>query len=174
MPPDAAVAFADEIRIGLHGQVRRRWTPKGFKLRQRVEIVYVWRYLLLAVTPDGRLWWEWLERFRKEPVAEVLRSWKDDGPDALVWDNAPSHTAKLVQEVGLPLIRLPSYSPELNPAERIFQEIRRHIEGEVYGTLDRKKEKVEAFLIALAADPARVRCLAGWDWITDALSSRAA
>jgi transposase len=30
---------------------------------------------------------------------------------------------------------LPSYSPELNPAERIFEEVRRRVEGRVYDSL---------------------------------------
>jgi hypothetical protein len=165
-----AVAWADELRLGLHGQVRRRWTPRGVKLRLKVEVRYVWRYLALAVDPAGRLRWRWLGRFRKEPVAEVVAAWRADGVRALVWDNAPSHTATLVREVGLPLVGLPSYSPELNPAERVFEELRRAVEGEIYGDIDAKVAAVEAVLVPLAADPARVRQLAGWDWITHALA----
>jgi hypothetical protein len=29
------------MRLGLHGQVRRRWTPRGIKLQQPVGIRYV-------------------------------------------------------------------------------------------------------------------------------------
>ena len=165
-----AVAWADELRLGLHGQVRRRWTPRGVKLRLRVEVRYVWRYLALAVDPTGRLRWRWLERFRKEPVAEVVRAWQADGVRALVWDGAPSHAAKLVRDIGLPLVRLPAYAPELNPAERVFEELRRAVEGEIYGDIDAKVAAVEAVLAPLAADPARVRQLVGWDWITQALA----
>lgn len=32
-----------ELRIGLLGQVRRRWTPRGVKIRQRVQFGRVWR-----------------------------------------------------------------------------------------------------------------------------------
>ena len=38
--------------------------------------------------------------------------------------------------VGLPLIELPPYSPELNPAERVFEEVRRWIEGKVYQRME--------------------------------------
>ncbi len=165
-----AVGWADELRLGLHGQVRRRWTPRGVTLRLKVQVRYVWRYLALAVEPGGQLRWAWLERCRQEPVAELVGRWQAAGLRALVWDNAPSHTAKLVRGVGLPLVGLPPYSPELNPAERIFQEIRRAVEGQVYADIDAKIAAVEAVLVSLAADPARVRQLAGWDWITDALT----
>jgi hypothetical protein len=158
------------MRLGLHGQTRRRWTPRGVKLRQKVEVRYVWRYLALAVDPAGHLRWRWLERFRKEPVAETVAAWRADGVAALVWDNAPSHLAHLVRGAGPPLVRLPPYSPELNPAERVFEELRRAVEGEVYGDLERKVAAVESELRRWAADPARVRRLTGWTWITDALT----
>jgi hypothetical protein len=164
------VAWADEMRLGLHGQVRRRWVPRGVKLRLPVEMRYVWRYLALAVTPAGQVRWRWLERFRKEPIAETVTAWRTAGIAALVWDNAPSHTAKLVQAVGVPLIALPPYSPELNPAERVFEELRRAVEGVVYGDLAAKMAAVEQHLQALAADPARVQRLVGWDWIQQALA----
>lgn len=166
------VAWADEMRLGLHGQVRRRWTPRGVKLRQPVEIRYAWRYLALAVEPlAGRLRWQWLERLQKESVAAVVGHWQADGVAAVVWDNAPSHTAKVVQGAGLPLIGLPSYAPELNPAERVIEELRRAVEGEVYGEIERKVAAVEAALRTLAADPVAVRRLVGWDWLIDALAA---
>lgn len=66
---------------------------------------------------------------------------------------------------GLPLVGLPPYSPELNPAERVFEELRRATEGKVYATLDEKVAAVEERLRGLEADPERVRSLANWDWI---------
>ena len=119
-----AMAWADELRLGLHEQVRRRWAPRAVKLRLKVQVRYAWRYLALAVDPTGRWRWRGLERFRKVPVAEVVAAWQADGIQALVWDNAPSQTAKLVRRVGLPRVGLPPYSPELNSAERVFEEIR--------------------------------------------------
>ena len=46
---------------------------------------------------------------------------------------------------------------------------RRAIEGKVYPTLDDKVAAVEAELAKLKADPARIRSLAGWDWIDAAV-----
>ena len=165
----AAVAWGDEMRLGLHGQVRRRWAPRGVKLRQVVEVKYVWRYLALAVHPTGRLRWRWLANMQKESVAEAVQGWREGGVGALVWDNAPGHKARLVQQIGLPLVPLPPYAPELNPAERVFEELRRAVEGRVWGTIEAKVEAVEALLQDLARQPERVRRLAGWTCITDAL-----
>ena len=126
--------------------------------------------MALPGDPTGRLRRRWLERFRKEPVAETVAAWRAAGVAALVWDNAPSHTAHLVRAAGPPLVALPPYSPELNPAERVIEELRRAVEGEVYGDLERKVAVVEAELRRWAADPARVRRLTRWAWIADALA----
>ncbi len=88
---------------------------------------------------------------------------------AVVWDGAPSHRDRRMRGLGLPLIGLPPYSPELNPAERVFEEVRRWIEGKVYRSIDDKVEAVEAFLTEFESDPNRVRSLAGWEWIDGAV-----
>ncbi len=42
------------------------------------------------------------------------------------------------------------------------------MEGTVYPTLDAKVAAVQTFLEELAAAPARVRRLCGWDWLLEA------
>jgi transposase len=82
-----------------------------------------------------------------------------------VWDRAPSRRAKVVKAVGLPLIEQPPAAPELNPAERVFEELRPEVEGRVFGTIDKKMAAVERALRGLAASPERVQRLTGWSWI---------
>jgi DDE superfamily endonuclease len=166
-----AVAFADEMRLGLHGRVRRVWAPRGVKVRQRVQLRYEWRYLALAVDPlAGTLRWRWLPNLRKEAVAAAASDWKADGLAAIVWDGAPGHRAKAVRAVAPALVTQPPASPELNPPERVFQELRRAAEGVVYPTLEEKVAAVERELTALAADAARLTRLTGWAWIADNLA----
>jgi len=120
----------------------------------------------------GTIWWTWVETMKAadlRPVIAELRAL--DVLDALVWDGASSHADAGVRAVGLPLVALRPYSPELNPAERLFEEIRRRVEGTVYATLDDKTAVVEAVLDDLDADPARVRRLCGWGWITTAVQT---
>ena len=91
--------------------------------------------------------------------------------DGLVWDNAPSHHDGDITDLDLAFVGLPSYSPELNPAERLFEEIRRRFEGTTYATLDAKVADVQTFLEELDADPPRLRRLCGWDWINAAIAT---
>ena len=166
---DAGIVAADELRLGLRGQVRRVLAPRGVKVVQRLQLTYQWAYLLLAVDPRaGTLRWRWLERCRAGPIKEALAAWN---PDAVLWDGHGAHTARLLADLPVARIRLPAYSPELNPAERVFEEIRRHAEGQAYPTVADKQAVVDTYLVDLARDPARVRQLCGWDWLTAALDA---
>ena len=168
---DEVIGHADEIRVGLLGQVRRRWGRCGVRIRQRVQRKRKYRSLFLAVDArSGRLWYCWLDSTRGEQFCGVVRGMEQTTEmAALVWDGAPGHRDERVGRIGVPLIALPPYSPELNPAERLFEAIRAEIEGEVYADLDAKCARVDAILAAWDADPHRVRALVGWHWILDAL-----
>ncbi len=158
------------MRLGLHSQLRRRWCPRGHRLVQPQQMKFEWNWLSLAVdVQTGRLFWRWQERLRSDCVQETVSEWKQQGIDVLVWDNAPSHHAKIVAEVGLPLAYLPPFSPELNPAERIFEEVRRWVEGKIYDTLAQKVEAVELYLTQLASDGEAVKQLASWEWIRQSI-----
>ena len=41
---------SDEMRLGLRGQTRKVLAPKGVKVVQRLQLVYEWSYLVLAVS----------------------------------------------------------------------------------------------------------------------------
>jgi hypothetical protein len=166
-----AFGFGDELRVGLRGMVRRVWGRRGVKVRQQLQLTYEWRYLFLVVDGQaGRLFWCWLDSMAGDEIlAAVGGLQRDTDLAALVWDGATSHRDTRLEALGLPRIALPPYSPELNPAERVFEEIRRRIEGKVYPTLAAKVAAVEEFLAEWDADPARVRSLAGWDWIAAAI-----
>ncbi len=164
-----ALAFGDEMRVGLCGQVRRVWAPRGVKVRQRVQMKREWRYLALAVDGlRGSLCWCWIASMQGAAIAEAVASWKEQGIEAVVWDGASGHRGPEVRQVGVTLVQQPPAAPELQPAERVFEELRRVVEGTVYASLDEKVAAVERELQALAADPARIQRLAGWAWIQEA------
>ena len=171
MTSATAFAWGDEMRVGLRGTTRRVWGRRGVKVVQSIQLSYQWRYLFLAIDGRaGRLHWCWIDRLDADSVLAAVGGLARTAElGALIWDGAPAHRDARVAELGLPTIGLPAYSPELNPAERLFQELRRAIEGQVYPTLDDKVAAVEAELAEWDADPPRVRSLAGWDWIDAAV-----
>ena len=138
------------------------------KVVQRLQLVYEWKYLFLVVDfARGKLEWAWIDSMSSETVARAALSVRRyTEVRALVWDGAGSHRSELVRSIaGVKTITLPAYSPELNPAERVFEEVRRWVEGRVYGSIDEKVEAVNACLSRLDSDPERVKSLVGWEWI---------
>jgi len=155
------------MRVGLIGQVRRRWTVRGVKLCQRVERSYEWRYLQVAVDPlSGEVWWRWSARLGEEAAVAALSEWRALGVAVVVWDNAGSHRVRKVREVGVALVYLPAYWSELDLVARVFCAVRRCVEGVVYGSLEAKLAAVAGALGGLRDGMVR---LVGWDWIREAL-----
>ncbi len=136
------------MRVGLIGHVRRVWAPRGVKVVQPVEYKREWAYLNLAVNGlTGQLRWEWTENMQGAAIAPVVEQWAADGLTVLVWDRAGGHRGAAYGDVPVKLIEQPPYSPELNPAERVFEYLRSKVEGKVYGTLAAKQAALEAELV---------------------------
>ena len=157
--------FSDEMRFGLWGQVRRRWGIRGVKIIQPKQIVYAWRYLVLAVDVIHLdLKWTWADRMNQASLKPIFQQWD---LETVIWDGASSHRGQDIGQLSMNRIFLPPYSPELNPAERIFEEVRREIEGVVYPSLQAKQHRIDQFLRRLRADKKRLASLVSWDWIVD-------
>lgn len=167
----AGLYWGDEMRLGLIGQVRRVWAPRGVKVVQVVEYKREWAYLNLVVNGlSGQLRWAWTENMKGDSIAPVVKAWEEAGVSVIVWDRARGHRGPAYQDVAVRLIEQPPYSPELNPAERVFEHLRGKVEGQVYGTIEAKKRAIEAELEKLAAAPNSVKSLAGWDWIRQSVN----
>jgi transposase len=59
----------------------------------------------------------------------------------------------------LELARLPAYSPELNPVERFFQELRRKWKFRVFNSLEEAESYVSEALTEFLMDAERVKSL---------------
>lgn len=159
----------DEMRVGLQGQVRRVWASRGVKVIQRLQFVFEWTYLILAANPlTGAIQWQWITRMNQDQIKPVLHAWQLEG---IVWDNASAHTAKATQQVDTLLVFQPPYSPELDPVERLFEELRKLIEGRNYRSLSAKQHAVERQLKEWHRHPETVKRLIGWAWFCEALET---
>ena len=154
--------------MGLRGMVRRVWGARGLKVVQSLQLRYEWKYLFLVVDfGRGKLEWAWMDSMKSETVVRaVLGMRRHTQVRALVWDGASSHRSELVRSVvGVKTVVQPPYSPELNPTERVFEEVRRWVEGRVYGSIEEKTAAVDEYLRELESDPERVKSLVSWEWI---------
>lgn len=142
----------DEHRLGLLPVVRRVWAPVGQRPTTHVKRRFQWLYVYGFVRPStGASWWCLLPTVRTDAVALALAEFaRDERIDAthravLVLDQAGwHHAATLRIPDGIDLIFLPAYSPELQPAERLWPLINEPIANQALSEL----EHLEAVLCA--------------------------
>ena len=124
--PLKIMAF-DEARFGLINWHRRRYCPRGFRPPYVVRRAYEWTYLYAAVDPTSGeslcLYLPGMDSLCFRTFLERLGEAYAEHHLVVVLDGAPSHRSEgIVYPENVSLLRLPKYSPELNPAERWFQE----------------------------------------------------
>ena len=91
----------------------------------------------------------------------------------MVLDGASSHKCK---ELKIPdnvsLVFLPPYSPKLNPAEQIWNVLRRnYFANRVFDSLDAATAQAEFGLTEMAANKSATRQLTNWSWISAILKA---
>lgn len=133
--------FQDETRLGLHESVtRRRLTARGVKPTQLVLPRYEYFWLYGAVDPStGESLFLELPALDTPCFQVFLDEFSRAFPDTLnvlVLDGAPPHTAgSLIIPENVLLFRLPPYSPELNPIERIWPDLRTRMGADLPASL---------------------------------------
>jgi transposase len=86
----------------------------------------------------------------------------------VVLDNAPFHKLKILREMnGVTLIFLPSYSPQLNPTERFFGEVRKSTANRIFETLEAQETEIEKSAVEYYDNSEAVKKLAGYEWILE-------
>lgn len=163
--------FGDEMRYGLISNFRRSWSKVGERTVIDSQQSFDNRYLFSAVAPlSGKSFHlSGIDGFDTEAAHTFLVELKKQHPDTmvvLVWDNAPCHRPKIHREIpGLIILFLPPYSPELNPTERFFEELRKATANTIFKTITDQEKAIEEKLNALADDAPRMRRLLGYAWI---------
>lgn len=172
--PDREVALwtEDEHRLGLLPVVRRVWAPQGQRPRAAVCRRYQWSYVYGCVRPDtGQSWWGLLPTVSLAAMTVALAAFaRDEGidpahPVALVVDNAGWHRSpKLVLPPGLHLLFLPPYSPELQPAERLWPLVDEVVANRVFADITALEDALVARCQTLEAQPGRLRSHTLYHW----------
>ena len=72
--------------------------------------------------------------------------------EALACHRVCSQRDKMIWGVWLATIIPSAYSPELNPVEGVFKEVRRLVEGRIYRSIEEKIKAVHAYLSELESN----------------------
>ena len=167
--------FQDEARFGRMSAPIPCWAPRGVRPTVGLALVREFVYAYAAVSPqDGKLNTLVAPRMNTETMnrflAQVARR-RSREFIIMVLDGAPSHRGK---ELDVPenmhLMRLPPYSPELNPAELLWDDLReKEFANRVFDSLPAAIEQLRRGFRRMQHAPEALRSLTGWDWIISSL-----
>jgi hypothetical protein len=162
----------DEHRLGLKPILRRIYVPEGENPIANVHWRYQWLWLYGFVHPQsGETYWWILPYVNTKLFNRVLADFaKEFGLGAekqvlLAVDQAGWHTSQdLELPEGLHLTFLPSHSPELQPAERLWPIVDEPIANESFETLDDLEEVLFERCQSLLQQQDLIRGLTGFYW----------
>jgi len=162
----------DEHRLGLKPIIKRVWTPVGQRPQAVVHPRYQWLYLYGFVHPEsGRTEWWILPRVNVECLAMALADFAQQtsaGKDkhiVLLLDGAGWHTSsRLSVPEGVQLEFLPAYSPQLQPAERLWQLTDQPLANRAFRDLGELEEVLAQRCRVVSEQQEVVRGLTDYSW----------
>jgi transposase len=126
------VYFQDESRFGQQGTTTNLWARRGSRPTAVRQTEYQYLWVLGAVCPEtghaeGLLSPRLNTKIVNVFLEQFSRTLAVDEHAAIIWDGAGFHTSKQLQvPTNITLIRLPPYSPELNPIENLWHYLKSH------------------------------------------------
>jgi transposase len=161
------IYFQDESRFGLLTVQRRVLTAKGIKPLIPYQHKFKNFYLFGAFSPitgthltlelpkcNSDCFQLYLNELSKQNLEEFK---------IIFLDNGAFHKAKsLVIPPNIKLLFIPPYSPELNPAEKIWRYLKDRIANVVNNTLDDLSDKVANLIVNLI--PETVKSITSYDY----------
>jgi len=162
----------DEARLGLKPIIRRVWTVDDERPLARTWHKYEWLYVYAFVHPSsGRTHWLILPSVDTEVMSLALEEFaREVGAGVkkrilLVVDQAGWHTANdLRVPDGIVLVPLPPYTPELQPAERLWPLLNEAVANEPIVSLDALEHDLSARCRALLDRRQQIKALTDFHW----------
>jgi transposase len=148
--------------LGLKPLLRKVWARKGERPQAVVAQRHQWFYVCSFVEPESganlSLLVDGMDSTVMSWVLREFRAWVGEGAAWVVLDRAGWHVSQRVEvPEGVDLEYLPPYSPELQPAERMWPLVNEAVANRYFETLEEMMEVVAERCQVLSADPATVR-----------------
>lgn len=161
------------MRVGTRTELGKKWTPSGVRPVGRQKIGYQYLYLYVSIKPfTGEMFAMFLPRLNKQCFNLFIEERSKELAEKILMivDGAGAHRLRAENEL-LELSKLPAYSPELNPVERFFQELRQRLKFRVFETLDEAEEYVTQALQEFLTDAEKVKSITLYPYIKYAHSN---
>lgn len=169
------IMFQDEARFGRITDPKRCWAPKGFRPIVKKQFVREYTYLFGAFSPfDGVNDLIILPEVSFNAMNIFLEILSNRHPDDLILlfcDQASFHRNK---ELNIPkniiINHIPPYSPELNPSETMWGEMREKYFGNyAFKSMKAVEDRLVEVSLFYENNPEIVQSITGFDWIVNTL-----
>ncbi len=136
--------FQDESRFGLMTHIRKCLTASGVKPVIAYQHKFSTTYLYGSYSPingDSFVWEvDGVNSTIFEQYLKEFSQYKPKEYKVVIIDNAGFHSTKNIEiPDNIYLLRIPPYSPELNPCEQIWQYIKTRYKNQLFKTMDALK-----------------------------------
>ena len=165
--------FYDESRFGLITNIGRRWTIKGVKpiipYQQKYKYFYLYQATDIKSGNDFSMFISHLDTICfNEYLKNLSKKFKDEHI-VLIMDNASFHKSKQLNiPKNIKIEYIPPYSPELNPQERRFEDIKKFLKNKIFKTIQDLEKKVEEILFSYTNE--QIKSLVSYHYITKVTS----
>lgn len=168
------VWFFDEHRVGLKPILKKVWSQIGVRPKAIVSHRYEWVYVYGFVEPKtGETRWYLIPRVNTKWLNLVFANFAIDVGVSqekkilLVEDNAGWHRSKKVEiPEGIHVEYLPAYSPELQPAERLWSLVDEPLVNEYFETIDDIEEVLVTRCNMLNTMTQEIKNLTNYHWLS--------
>jgi hypothetical protein len=167
--------FMDEARFGRISDTRCCWCPKPFRplCYSMVSQEYTYAYATVSVM-DGTMDSLILPYINGDCMQLFLDEISTRYPGdrmIMVLDGAGWHRNKsLMIPDNIRLLSLPPYSPELNPVEHLWDDLREKAFSNLgFDSLEALENHLEEALRDMENDQVRIHSIVAWPWIINAL-----
>ena len=163
--------FEDEAGFGRINKPKRCWCAKGIRPVVPCHHIREYRYAFGAVEPlTGENFFLVMPYCNTDCTSTFLEELSSVYPDdtiLLVCDGAGWHKSKgLCVPENIKLLGIPPYTPEMNPIEQIWKELRAMgFHNEVFNSLEDVVERLSQTIRKLTKET--VRSITARDWIVD-------
>jgi putative transposase len=164
----------DESRCGLLTVRRRRLTARGVQAIGTIQHVFDWFYVYGAIAPTtGESFFFELPHLNRITFQVFVDEFARAFPDSLnllVLDKSGGHTAKqLCIPEKIRVVWLPPYSPELNPIERVWRDLKDQLAWQQFTDVEAQQEYVADVLCAY--DMLTLQSLTAYSYFVDAVNA---
>lgn len=163
--------FQDEARFGRVRQPARCWAPRQTRPTVPQQIIREYTYAYAVVSPrDGAMDSLILPDMYADAMSLFLKEISSRYPDnyiLMVTDGAPCHRAGTLKiPNNIKLLTLPPYSPQLNPVENLWGEVReKWFSNSVFRDMKGVTNQLIQALNDFESDQSRIAKLSQFSWI---------